>query len=222
MTSMPLVRPGTGGRILSGRRALACLGLGALAAAVTVVVGDPSLAPLLGWCTGALLILVWVWRISWPQDHEGTRRLAREERVSRTTDDLVVGGSLASIVAVVLALIESSQEPGSAVSAALAILAVLAAMLSWALVNTVYALKYARLYYLDEHGGIDFHQENPPAYSDFAYLAFTVGMSFAVSDTEPTSTAVRRKALPHALLSYFFGTVILAVAINLVTNLAQS
>jgi uncharacterized membrane protein len=103
------------------------------------------------------------------------------------------------------------------------LLSVLSVALSWALVNTVYAFKYARLYYFDEPdiGGIDFKQEHPPTYSDFAYLAFTIGMSFAVSETEPTSTHMRRVALGHALFSYAFGTGILAVAINLVTNLGQ-
>ena len=102
------------------------------------------------------------------------------------------------------------------------LLSLLGAILSWCLVNTVFALKYARLYYLEEdEGGIDFKQRGPPAYSDFAYLAFTVGMTFATSETEVTSTRVRKVALGHALLSYGFGTVVVAVAINLVTNLGQ-
>ena len=89
--------------------------------------------------------------------------------------------------------------------------------------NTVFAFKYARLYYFDEpdSAGIDFKQKEPPTYSDFAYLAFTVGMSFAVSETEPTSTRTRRVTLIHALLSFMFGTGVLAVAVNLVTNLGQ-
>lgn len=53
-------------------------------------------------------------------------------------------------------------------------------------------------------------------------MAFTIGMSYAVSENEPASTRIRRAALGHALLSYLFGTGILAVAINLVTNLGQS
>ena len=115
----------------------------------------------------------------------------------------------------------AASENATAVASVL--LSVLSVALSWALMNTVYAYKYARLYYLDEPdtGGIDFKQEDPPAYSDFAYLAFTVGMSFAVSETEPTSTRTRKVALGHALFSYVFGTGILAVAINLVTNLGQ-
>ena len=47
-------------------------------------------------------------------------------------------------------------------------------------------------------------------------------MAFAVDETEPTTRAIRKVALGHALLSYVFGAGILAVAINLVTNLAQS
>jgi uncharacterized membrane protein len=96
-------------------------------------------------------------------------------------------------------------------------------MVAWALVNTVYALKYARIYYVDhDRGGFDVKQEAPPTYSDFAYLAFTIGMSYSAPDVEPDDTRTRRTALPHALLSYLFGTVLIATTLNLVTNLAQS
>jgi uncharacterized membrane protein len=53
-------------------------------------------------------------------------------------------------------------------------------------------------------------------------VAFTVGMPFAVAETEPSSTPMRTVALRHALLAYLFGTVVIAVAINVVTNLGQS
>jgi uncharacterized membrane protein len=94
--------------------------------------------------------------------------------------------------------------------------------LSWSLTNTVYAFKYARVYYFGEPDaeGIDFNQTQPPAYSDFAYMAFTVGMAYAVAETQPTSTYVRRLVLGHAVLSYLFGTGLLAIAVSLVTNLA--
>ena len=61
-------------------------------------------------------------------------------------------------------------------------------MVAWALVNTVYAFKYARMYFVDHHGsGFDFNQDSSPTYSDFAYLAFTIGMSYGVSEVEPDS-----------------------------------
>jgi hypothetical protein len=121
---------------------------------------------------------------------------------SRSTDVWVLLGATASLAAVVVALVRSTSRQDATAVAIVLLLSVLAVVLSWALVNTVFAFKYARLYYFDEPdcAGIDFKQNEPPTYSDFAYLAFTVGMSFAVSETEPTSTRTRRVALMDALL----------------------
>ena len=58
-----------------------------------------------------------------------------------------------------------------------------------------------------------------PVYLDFAYLALTIGMTFQVSDTDPTHKRVRRSALHHALLSYVFGTVIVAITVSSVAAL---
>lgn len=210
------------GRILSPGRAAISIGIGAIAGLVPALLGEPSLSPLTGWIAAASLALLWVWRISWPQNAQGTKRLAEAESRSHSTDLPVLIGSATSIGGVLLALIQSEDSQNHAVGVALAILSVVATLLAWALVNTVFALKYARHYYLNDDSGIDFKQEQAPAYSDFAYLAFTVGMSYAVSDTEPTTTAIRKTALGHALLSYGFGTIIIAVAINVITSLGQS
>jgi uncharacterized membrane protein len=210
------------GRILSARRALVCVGVGAVAGIIAAVAVAPSLGPLVGWCTAGVIALAWVWRICWPRDAAGTERVAREESVSRVTDNAIITACMASIAAVVVALIQSSEQSGEATSVALVILGVLGTIVAWALVNTVYALKYARMYFLDHpDDGFDFKQETHPAYSDFAYFAFTVGMSYAGPEIEPINSEIRRKALLHALLSYFFGTVLIAVSINLVTNLGQ-
>ena len=100
---------------------------------------------------------------------------------------------------------------------ALPTIAMLASVVaSWAAIHTVFALRYARLYLTDGAGGIDFHQDEPPRYSDFAYMAATIGMSFAISDTDLGSADLRRTALPHALLSYLFGTVIIALVISVI------
>jgi uncharacterized membrane protein len=210
------------GRLLSARRALISLLTGLAAGVIVGLLATPRLLPLVAWTVTVAVILTWVWWISWPQDSEGTERLAEEENTTRSTDVWLLAAAVASLAIVVVALVQSSSQR-NATAVASVILSVLSVALSWALVNTVYAFKYARLYYFDEPdvGGIDFKQEEPPSYSDFAYLAFTVGMSFAVSETEPTSSRTRKVALGHALFSYVFGTGILAVAINLVTNLGQ-
>jgi uncharacterized membrane protein len=219
-----LAEPGTtvGRRrqILSWRRLLVCLAGGVAAGVAVSVAGLPELAVLAGWSVAAAGVLVWVWRVSWPRDSRGTKRLAEEEGRTHVTDTVVLVAAVASLAAVVVALIRSSSQ--DAVGVAAVVLGVVVVILSWALVNTVFALKYARLYYSGGDGGIDFRQEAPPAYSDFAYLAFTVGMSFGVPETEPGSTEIRKVALGHALLSYLFGTVVIAVAVNLVTNIGQS
>ena len=218
-TGSPDVEAGRSSTILSWRRLLICLGAGLLAAGLTAVAGVPEIAVVVGWLVAAGGLLVWVWRISWPRDAAGTKRLAEEEGQTRVTDTAVLGAAVASLVAVVEGLVRSSS--GGAVGAATVVLGVLVVAVSWALVNTVFALKFARHYYSGGDGGIDFGQQERPAYSDFAYLAFTVGMSFAVPDTQIADTSIRKVALGHALLSYLFGTVVIAVAVNLVTNLGQ-
>jgi uncharacterized membrane protein len=214
------VEAGRRRRIISWRSVLVSLAAGIVAGVGVAVAVAPALSVLVGWIVAATSVLVRVWRVSWPAGHDETKRLAEEEGRTLATDTAVLVAAVASLAAVVEALARAGEQ--DAVGIAAVVLGVVVVILSWALVNTVFALKYARLYYAGGDGGIDFEQPHAPAYSDFAYLAFTVGMSFAVSDTGPTSTGIRKVALGHALLSYLFGTVVIAVAINLVTDLGGS
>ncbi|MBQ0906752.1 DUF1345 domain-containing protein [Micromonospora sp. U21] len=209
------------GRLLSVRRALWSLAVGVAAGTATALVGAPELTPLVIWTIAAGTILVWVWRACWPASPKRTEQLAEAEKNSRSTDSAILIASAISLAAVAEALVRVSNQQDM-VALTLVILSVVAVVLAWALVNTVFAFKYARLYYRDDGGGIDFKRGDRPAYADFAYVAFTVGMSYAPGENEPNSNRMRRMALGHALLSYTFGTGILAVAVNLVTNLGQS
>lgn len=206
--------------MLSVSRALWSLAVGVVAGTASALIGAPELTPLVIWTIAAGTILVWVWRASWSASPERTEQLAEAEQHSRSTDAAILIASVISLVAVAEALVRASNQQDM-LAVTLVILSVVAVVLAWALVNTVFAFKYARLYYRDD-GGIDFKGDDPPAYADFAYVALTVGMSYAPSENEPSSNRVRRVALGHALLSYAFGTGILAVAVNLVTNLGQS
>jgi uncharacterized membrane protein len=82
-------------------------------------------------------------------------------------------------------------------------------------------LRYAVLYYSGSIGGIDFNQKDPPRFADFAYLAFTLGMTYQVSDTNLQSAQIRAAALRHGLLSFVFGSMILATTVNLVAGLPR-
>ena len=129
---------------------------------------------------------------------------------------LLVAGS-ASLVAVGFTL----GQAGHAVAPERGLLTALAlgsVALAWMSVHTVFVLRYARLFYTAPMGGIDFGGEAPD-YRDFAYLALTIGMTFQVSDTDLTGKRVRRVALHHALLSYVFGTGIVAITVSSVAAL---
>jgi uncharacterized membrane protein len=206
--------------IISWARLLVCLAVGLLAALAVAVAGAGELSALVGWAVAAMGLLTWVWRISWPQDHSGTKRLAEDEGRTHVTDTVVLVAAVASLAAVVVAIARAGARDAMDVAAVLLSLGVV--ILSWALINTVFALKYARLYYFGGDGGIDFHQQGPPAYSDFAYVAFCVGMTFAVAETEPADPGIRKATLGHGLLSYLFTTVMIAVAVNVLTNLGRS
>ncbi|MBT2248233.1 DUF1345 domain-containing protein [Arthrobacter sp. BHU FT2] len=195
--------------------------IGLVVAFIPALLGAPELAPLIGWAVAGCAFLLWAWAKAWPAGPEATGELARHEDQSRRlVDSLIISATFVSLVAVVFALIRSQQK--DFIGLASAILAALGVVLAWALVNTVYAFKYARMYYHDDRHRFSFNQDEDPSYSDFAYAAFSIGMSYNASNVNESSTPSRRIALGHALLSYFFATFVVAVAINLVVSLGQS
>lgn len=201
-------------RSAAGLQVAACLILGAIAAAVIAQFTAVSVAVLAGWVVAAACYLLWVWAAVGRADAETTRALAGREDPSNVVAELVVViASVAALGAVGYALARAAHAHGGH-RTLLVGLAALTVVVSWLVVHTVFMLGYARSYYADPEGGIDFNSAGPPEYGDFAYFAFTIGMTFQVSDTDITSTAIRRQALRHALLSYLFGAVILATAVN--------
>lgn len=124
-------------------------------------------------------------------------------------------GSLAGIGMMFLA--SGTKSSAGIAEASIAVGTIVSA---WILVPTVYAMRYARHWFNAQPDCIDLHMDGPPRYSDFVYLAFTIAMSFAVSDTDLKTSQMRRLALHQAWLSYALGTVIIAATINLVAGLA--
>ena len=179
-----------------------------------------AFAVLGGWATAAAVYVGWTWvRIAGlsPQDTAANATMQDDTRAEAGL--ILLAAALMSLVGVGFGLVRASQL-GGASQVSLTVLSVLVVALSWAVVHTVFALRYAHEYYSGEHG-IDF-DEDEPDFRDFAYLAFTIGMTYQVSDTQVTSRTVRRTVLRHALLSYVFGTVIVAVMINVIASLVKS
>jgi uncharacterized membrane protein len=195
--------------------------VGAIAAVVAILLGEALIAPAVGWDGGALTFLVWTWLTIAPMGAPDTAAHATREGPSRPVSDvLLLGAAVVSLAAVGIVLVQASSAQGFAQDL-LAGVGVATVALSWLVVHTVYTLQYARLYYSGDPGGVDFNQDGPPRYADFAYLSLTLGMTFQVSDTDLRTSEIRATVLRQALLSYLFGVVIFATTINLIASLGS-
>ncbi|WP_290804633.1 DUF1345 domain-containing protein [Herbiconiux sp.] len=188
---------------------------------ITGVLGSWPFAPAVGWIAAAGAFSVWVWitviRLG-PADT--ATHATREDPTQPVSQTLLILASIASFGAVALLLIESGSVTGEA-RFGLAATALATVAASWMLVHVLFTLRYAAIYYRAGGTGVDFNQTDPPEYRDFAYLALTLGMTYQVSDTNVTSTLIRRDALRHALLSYVLGVIVLAATLNLISALAR-
>ncbi len=173
-------------------------------------------APLAGWDAMAVVMLGVLWVDFHRHNATRTAAIVRQDNMGHSIVDVILMlAALASIVAVGLMLAGATS---TAVSVAFGLGSI---VISWALVHALYAVRYAVMYYDSHDDGIDFSSKEKPAFIDFAYVAYTVGMTYQVSDTTFTSTRFRRAALHHALLSFVFGVAIIAVSINFVASLGQ-
>ena len=196
--------------------------IGIAAAGAVGAAGAWVYAPLAGWDVAALSYTGWLWlSVIAVMTAAQTATDATSEDPSRaTTGAVIVVAAVASLAAVGFILVQATSAKGSSQDL-LAGVGVLSVALSWFTVHTVFTLRYARVYYLGPDGGVNFNQDAPPRYLDFAYLAFTIGMTFQVSDTDLQTGSIRATALRRALLSYLFGAVILATTINLFSGLGS-
>jgi uncharacterized membrane protein len=175
---------------------------------------------LAGWIVAAGVYVAWTQFILRGMDAEQTCRwVTREDPTRRVADAVIVSASIASLGGVGYVVAAGSHSGAEAIEGAL--VGILTVVASWFAVHTLYTVHYARLYYSDDPGGINFHDPEPPRFRDFAYVAFTVGMTYQVSDTEIGLTSIRATVLRHALLSYLLGAVVLAVTVNLIAGLGS-
>lgn len=169
------------------------------------------------WDAGALAMGTLAWWFIGRVPATTTRAwAASEDPGRRLVGALVTVASAFSLFATGYALREARTCPAETRPAFLA-LGLLAVASAWALTHTTFTLRYAHLYYRDgvEHeGGLEFPGGHHPAYLDFAYFAFTLGMCFQVSDVAVTSPLLRKTVLFHSVLSFAYNTVILGIALN--------
>jgi uncharacterized membrane protein len=206
-------------RVPASARVVMSAGLGVIAGVVAAFFTLAQAAALIGWDIAAASFLTGAWLTVLHLDPESTQRRATRLDPSRSLADLlVISAGVAILAAVALALVRAGGAHGGTKAYLLAV-GLVSVVFSWTSVHTIFTLIYARLYYGDEPGGIEFNEPDRPDYLDFAYLAFTIGMTFQVSDTNLTAKRIRRTALRQGLISYLFGAVIISLVINIVASL---
>jgi uncharacterized membrane protein len=179
------------------------------------------------WNGFALIALALAWWEIFVSEPAVVIRTAKLQDSSRVLIFLfVIVAAFASLFAVGVLLGGAKNVSGTRLTLQL-ILAVTTVMSSWLLVHTLFALRYAHLYYtIDDNediecdgNGLQFPGEDRPDYLDFAYFSFVVGMTCQVSDVQISERAIRRLALLHGVLAFIYNTVILALSINIASGL---
>ena len=183
---------------------------------------------IIAWDSGFICLLALIWSIMISATPQKMRYRAQHQDANRwLISSIVIGAACASLLAIVFML--KSTPKGSSPSLVILHLSLsaLTIVTSWLLIHTVFTLRYAHRYYsdnratsmVDDSEGLDFPNEKKPDYWDFLYFSFVIGMTFQVSDVQIASRPMRRLALVHAMLSFFFNTVIFALSVNLIAGL---
>ncbi|MDR0627503.1 MAG: DUF1345 domain-containing protein [Bifidobacteriaceae bacterium] len=172
------------------------------------------------WAGVSVTYLAQVWhRIGRLNGRQTAARASADDARGGALDIVLFAVAVVSLADVVYLLV-AAHTLGTAAPGWHALVALVSIVLSWAVINTLFTVRYARLYQRRQ-GGIDFNSPRMPSYRDFAYLAVSVGMSYRVPDTTITDSTIRAEVLRHAFAAYLFGTAVLAATLNLVLGLAH-
>lgn len=219
---MPRNTKHTLARALSHWRLAAAFATGIIAWTAAKCFGAPRGAGLLlAWDSAALVYLLTMWALFIRSNEADMRsRAGLYDEGAPVLMLIVLTAIAASLGAVVDAMIVVKDAPSGAraviIGSAMATL-----ILSWLVLQTVFVLHYAHRHFGagKDKGGIQFPGEQPTSYLDFAYLAFSVGATFQVSDNSILTSKLRRLVTAHAAAAYFYNTAVLALGINIMASL---
>jgi uncharacterized membrane protein len=206
------------------RRAVMVLAVGLLTSLVLAARTRWELAVILGWDVAGATFLASTGHLILRATAAETERLAAKEDATRTVAALVlISASTASLLGITF-VIRIAESTSGGLRMTLVGIVILTIAVSWLTLNVIYVLKYAYLCYGPAKGSMDFGDPQTrarPSYRDLVYVAFTIGMTYQVSDTVLRNPLTRRTVLSHAVLAYVFGVVIIAGAVNLIAGLAH-
>jgi len=171
---------------------------------------------------GTLTLLGFFWMKGLHDDPRLTRaRAALDDPGKNAILFVVLLAVIVGLVAAIAIVGHGPQVQNATEKWTAYVLGVVAIFIGWLLVHTVYTFRYAHLYWYDDDGdgsvcgGIKFPGTEEPSDWDFAYFAFCIGTSFAVSDPQVTETRVRRDVIVHSVISFAYNSLIVGMVINL-------
>ncbi|MGB7659363.1 MAG: DUF1345 domain-containing protein [Pseudolabrys sp.] len=195
-----------------------------VAVSLALITTDWRLATrvLTGWDVGAGLYLISTYLlVSRSTVNEIRRRAAIQDEGAAALLVLTPAAAIASLAAIIVEFGNADSVAGWADLA----FGMGTILLSWLFLHIVFALHYAHEYYGersdDQIGGLKFPGAQGPDYWDFVYFSFVIAMTSQVSDVAITSKVIRRVATVHGVLSFFFNVSVLALTVNMVSNLIK-
>ena len=212
------------------------LGIALFFGSLAVVLATPVMEEPINWMIGWLVYsamhlgLAWVTILS-AHPAEVRREVDGQDSNRVMIYLFVIVASFVSLFALLFLLPDAGEVPSRADLTMHLILSFSCIICSWALVHTVFTLRYAHFYYRPTEGGhngerqqqgLEFPNDTEPDFLDFTYFSFVIGMTFQVSDVTISSRKIRRLALVHALLSFAFNTLLVALTINVVSGIIQT
>lgn len=188
--------------------------IGVLTALLISTMATGLFVILAGWDSAAMMLFGLVCYSFLPlKNGERTKKVVSQEGIRYPALDLLI--ILAAMMSIFTAILLLTRSKGNSVEIAFCMLSI---FITWNLIQILYSVHYTEMYY-QRNSGVSFNDTQSPNFWDFLYLSYTIGMTYQVSDNSFSTTHFRRVALGHALISFSFSTVLIAITINFVGGL---
>ena len=211
-------------RVIRSRpRLFTCASIGILLGFLLPDDWRPVTRGLVGWNAGVWLYLAAAAQMIWRSEHKDIHRRALFQDEGRNV--ILVLAAVASTVSfgAIFAQLASIKDLAPTAKGLHIGLALATIVGSWLFVHLTFALHYAHEFFRVSkpdadgkwRGGIDFPGVACPDYPDFLYFSYVIGVACATADASITGKALRRLALVHCILAFFYNNAVLAMSINI-------
>ncbi len=179
----------------------------------------------IAWCIGGLTYLAFALRIMKTCDAAKIKQRAALQDDSATVILVLILLAVGASMAAIAGLLSEAKTASEGAKIMYVAMAAATIFMSWSVMQVVFALHYAHEHYAprnladdkaagDKAGGLVFPKDDSPDYWDFLYFSTSIGATSQTSDVSIASKGLRHLVTLHAIVAFFFNTMVLALAIN--------